>query len=410
MAQQVKRAFKYRFYPTSEQAAELSRTFGCVRLVYNKALDERTEAWYGEQRRISYAQSSAALTQWKKTPEFAFLAEVSCVPLQQALRHLQTAFVNFFAKRAAYPRFKSRKRSRASAEYTRSAFTWRDGHLKPAKMDAPLDIRWSRPLPGGAEPSTVTVSRDSAGRWFVSLLCQDSIICAPATSAAVGADAGITSLVTLSTGEKIINPWHERRDRARLASAQRNLARKAKGSANWDKARRKVARVHARIADRRRDFLHKLSTRLVRENQTVVIEDLAVGNLLKNRTLARAISDAAWAQLRSMLEYKCAWYGRELIVIDRWFPSSKLCGTCGTVRAKLPLNVREWTCDCGAEHDRDVNAACNILAAGLAASACGDGVRPQRNTSRTRRSSAKQETQRATAGAPCLLSGEEVNL
>ncbi|WP_317440894.1 RNA-guided endonuclease TnpB family protein [Streptomyces collinus] len=402
MARQVKRAFRYRCYPTGEQAAELSRTFGCVRLVYNKALEERTRAWYGEQRRLSYVQSSAALTEWKKTEELAFLTEVSSVPLQQALRHLQTAFGNFFAKRAKYPRFKSKKKARASAEYSRSAFTWREGKLTLAKMAEPLDIRWSRPLPEGVEPTTVTVSRDAAGRWFVSLLCEDTITPAPATTAAVGIDAGITSLVTLSTGEKITNPEHERRDRARLARAQRELSRKVKGSANRGKARVRVARIHAGIADRRRDFLHKLSTRLVRENQTVVIEDLTVRNLLKNHSLARAISDASWTELRSMLEYKCAWYGRELVVIDRFFPSSKLCGNCGTVRGKLPLNVREWTCDCGAVHDRDVNAARNTLAAGLAASACGDGVRPQRESSRTGRSSVKQEPQRATAGIPRL--------
>ncbi|MDH6222479.1 RNA-guided endonuclease InsQ/TnpB family protein [Streptomyces pseudovenezuelae] len=377
MARQVKRAFKYRFYPTGEQAAELSRTFGCVRLVYNKALEERTRAWYGEQRRISYVQSSAALTEWKKTGELAFLTEVSSVPLQQALRHLQTAFGNFFAQRAQYPRFKSRKKSRASAEYTRSAFTWREGRLTLAKMAGPLDIRWSRPLPQGQEPTTATVSRDAAGRWFVSLLCEDCITPAPATKNVVGIDAGITSLVTLSTGEKVTNPRHERRDRARLARAQRELSRKAKGSANREKARERVARVHARIADRRRDHLHKLSTRLVRENQTVVIEDLTVRNLLNNHTLARAISDASWRQLRSMLEYKCAWYGRELVVVDRFFPSSKLCGNCGTVAVKMALNVRVWTCDtCGVVHDRDINAARTIKAAGLAVSACGAGVRP----------------------------------
>ena len=402
MTQQVKRAFKYRFYPTDEQAAELSRTFGCVRLVYNKALEERTRAWYGEQRRVSYVQSSAALTEWKKTEELAFLAEVSSVPLQQALRHLQTAFGNFFAKRAKYPRYKSRKKSRASAEYTRSAFKWRDGQLTLAKMAEPLDIRWSRPLPEGTEPTTVTVSRDSAGRWFVSILVEEKIAPLAPVEQSVGVDAGITSLVTLSTGEKVANPKHERRDRARLAKAQRELSRKAKGSANREKTRRKVARIHARIADRRRDFLHKLSTRLVRENQTVVIEDLTVRNLLKNHSLARAISDASWTELRSMLEYKCAWYGRELVVIDRFFPSSKLCGACGTVAAKMPLNVREWTCECGTVHDRDVNAARNILAAGLAASACGDGVRPQRESSRTGPSSVKQEPQRATAGIPRL--------
>ncbi|MFF4546948.1 RNA-guided endonuclease InsQ/TnpB family protein [Streptomyces sp. NPDC001406] len=381
MPQQVKRAFKYRFYPTGEQAAELSRTFGCVRLVYNKALGERTRAWYGEQRRISSVQSSAALTKWQKTEGLAFLTEVSSVPLQ-ALRHLRTAFGNFFARRAKYPRFKSRKKSRASAEYTRSAFKRRDGRLALAKMVEPLDIRWSRPLPQGTEPTTATVSRDSAGRWFVSLLCEDTIAPAPATSAAVGLDAAITSLVTLSTGEKVANPKHERRDRARLARAQRDLSRKAERSANREKARRRVAKIHARITDRRRDVLHKLSTRLVRENQTVVIEDLTVRNLLKNGMLARAISDASWTELRSMPEYKCAWYGRELVVIDRWFPGSKLCGACGTVREKLPLNVRAWTCDCGTVHDRDVNAARNILAAGPAASACGDGVRPQRESSR----------------------------
>ncbi|MEU9401396.1 RNA-guided endonuclease TnpB family protein [Streptomyces sp. NPDC048242] len=402
MVRQVKRAFKYRFYPTDEQAAELSRTFGCVRLVYNKALEERTHAWYAGQRRISYVQSSAALTEWKKAEELGFLAEVSSVPLQQALRHLQTAFGNFFAKRAKYPRFKSKKKSRASAEYTRSGFKFRDGRLTLAKMAEPLDIRWSRRLPEGAEPTTVTVSRDAAGRWFVSLLCEDTITPLPATDAAVGIDAGITSLVTLSTGEKITNPRYERRDRARLARVQRELSRKVKGSNNREKRRRKAAKVHARIADRRRDFLHKLSTRLVRENQTVVIEDLTVHNLLKNHKLARAISDASWTELRSMLEYKCAWYGRELVVIDRWFPSSKLCGACGTITAKMPLNVREWTCDCGAVHDRDVNAAKNILAAGLAVSACGGGVRPQRESSRTGRSSMKQEPQRATAGIPRL--------
>jgi putative transposase len=395
----VKRAFKYRFYPTDAQAAELSRTFGCVRKVYNLALEARTVAWYQRQERVNYNATSAMLTAWKKTEELAYLTEVSSVPLQQCLRHLQGAFTGFFEGRAKYPRFKSRKKSRRSAEYTSSAFRYGDGRLTLAKMRDPLDIVWCRPLPEGAQPSTVTVSQDAAGRWFVSLLCADAIAPAPATTAAVGIDAGITSLVTLSTGEKVTNPRHERHDRSRLAKAQGELSRKAKGSANRDKARRKVAKVHARIADRRRDFLHKLTTRLVRENQTVVIEDLTVRNMVKNHTLARAISDASWTELRSMLEYKCAWYGRELIVVDRWFPSSKLCGACGTIRAKLPLNVREWTCDCGVLHDRDVNAAKNILAAGLAVTACGAGVRPQRSTPGGQ-SAMKQETQRATAGTP----------
>ncbi|KUL59315.1 transposase [Streptomyces violaceusniger] len=377
----VKRAFKYRFYPTDAQAAELSRTFGCVRKVYNLALAARTQAWT-RQERVNYNQTSAMLTAWKKTEELAYLNDVSSVPLQQALRHLQTAFTNFFGKRAKYPRFKSRKKSRKSAEYTTSAFRFRDGKLTLAKMAEPLDIVWSRPLPEGASASTVTVSQDAAGRWYVSMLCEDpSVQPLPATDTAVGVDVGLDHLLTLSTGEKVSNPRHERRDRTRLAKAQRQLARKVKGDgANRAKARRKVARVYARITDRRRDHLHKLTTRLVRENQTIVIEDLAVRNMVKNGSLARAISDAAWSEFRSMLEYKAQWYGREVIAIDRWFPSSRLCSVCGTLRDKMPLNVRTWTCDCGATHDRDVNAAKNILAVGLTASVCGAGVRPQRST------------------------------
>ncbi|MFC9612690.1 RNA-guided endonuclease InsQ/TnpB family protein [Streptomyces sp. NPDC056938] len=389
----VKRAFKYRFYPTDAQAAELSRTFGCVRKVYNLALAARTKAW-ARQERVNYNQSSAMLTAWKKTEELAYLNEVSSVPLQQALRHLQVAFTNFFGKRARYPRFKSRKKSRKSAEYTASAFRFRDGELRLAKMSESLRIVWSRPLPDGASPSTVTVSQDAAGRWFVSLLCDDpGIKHLPTTDAAIGIDAGLDHLLTFSTGEKIANPRHERRDRVALAKAQRRLAKKAKDSVNRAKARRKVAKIHARIADRRRDALHKITTRLVRDNQTFVIEDLTVRNMVKNRKLARAISDAAWSQFRSMLEYKAAWYGREVIAIDRWFPSSKLCSSCGALADEMPLSVRTWTCECGTTHDRDVNAAKNLLAAGRAVAACGAGVRPQRS-SPGGQSAMKQETSR----------------
>ncbi|MBQ0901007.1 RNA-guided endonuclease TnpB family protein [Micromonospora sp. U21] len=368
MGEVAKRAYKYRFYPTPGQADQLNRTFGCVRKVYNLALDVRTRAWAVDRQRSTYVQSSAWLTEWKRTEELVFLNEVSSVPLQQALRHLQAGFAAFWGKRSRYPRFKSKRKSRASAEYTRSAFRWRDGQLTLAKMDAPLTIVWSRPLPDGGEPSTVTVSRDPAGRWFVSLLVEDpTVMPLPPVDTAVGVDAGITSLLTLSTGEKVTNPRHERADRRKLAKAQRTMARKAKDSANQAKARLAVARIHARIADRRRDHLHKLSTRLVRENQTVVIEDLSVRNMLRNHSLARAISDAAWTQLRSMIEYKAAWYGRQVIAVDRWHPSTKTCSACGRINTAMTLGVRAWTCPgCDAVHDRDVNAARNILAAGLA--------------------------------------------
>ncbi|WGD43502.1 RNA-guided endonuclease InsQ/TnpB family protein [Streptomyces cathayae] len=391
----VKRAFKYRFHPTEAQAAELSRTFGCVRKVYNLALTARTEAW-ARQERVNYNATSAMLTAWKKTEELAYLSEVSSVPLQQSLRHLQAAFTHFFGKRSRYPRFKSRKKSRKSAEYTTSGFRFREGTLTLAKMADPLDIVWSRPLPEGATPSTVTVSQDAAGRWFVSLLCEDpGVKPLPAADTAVGVDVGLDHLLTLSTGEKIANPRHERRDRTRLAKAQQNLAKKARGDgANRRKARIRVAKIYARITDRRRDSLHKLTTRLVRENQTLVIEDLTVRNMVKNHTLARAISDASWSEFRSMLEYKATWYGREVIAVDRFFPSSKLCSSCGTLQKKMPLSVRTWTCDgCGTVHDRDVNAAENLLAAGLAVSVCGAGVRPQRRTPGGR-SATKQKTPR----------------
>jgi putative transposase len=375
----VKRAYKYRFYPTAQQADLLNRTFGCVRYVYNRALAERSRAWTHQQRRVTFAETCRMLTAWKADPETAWLYEVSNVALQQGLQHLQQAFVNFWARRAKYPSFKSKRKSRASATFTTSGFRYRDGQVWLAKMTEPLNIRWSRPLPGGVEPSTATVSRDAAGRWHISILCEDTVRDGPATGAVVGIDVGITSLVTLSTGEKVANPRHERRDRARLAVAQRRLSRKVKGSANRQKAKLKVARAHTRIADRRRDFLHKLSTRIIRENQTVIIEDLPVRNMVRNHSLARAISDASWAELRAMLEYKAGWYGRTVIAVDRFYPSSKTCSACGHLAASLPLSVREWACvSCGTAHDRDVNAAKVLLAAGLAVAACGDGVRPAR--------------------------------
>jgi putative transposase len=375
----VKRAYRYRFYPTPEQAEQLSRTFGCVRYVYNRALAERHRAWFSEQRRVTHAETDRMLTGWKRDPDTVWLAEPSKGPLQATLRHLQTAYVNFWQKRAGYPTFKRKGKTTDSATYFRNCFTFRDGQLTLAKQDAPLAIIWSRPLPEDAVPSQVTVSRNPRGQHHVSILVECPVSDLPAAGARVGVDAGITALLTLSTGEKISNPRHEHRDRERLARAQRDLSRKAKGSRNRAKARAKVAKVHGRIADRRRDHLHKVSTRIIRENQTVVIEDLAVRNMVRNHSLARAISDASWSELRRMLEYKAGWYGREVIAIDRWYPSSKTCSSCGTLVKSLPLNIREWACRCGAVHDRDVNAAKNVLAAGLAVSACGDGVRPPRS-------------------------------
>lgn len=375
------KAFSYRFYPTPEQESLLRRTMGCTRLVYNRALAVRTEAWYTELKRVGYAETSSMLTEWKKTQELDFLNDVSCVPLQQCLRHLQTSYSNFFDGRAKYPNFK-KKRNGGSAEFTKSAFKFKDGQVYLAKCTQALPIRWSRTLPSGATPSTITVKLSPSGRWSVSLLVDVEIEKLPHGDNQIGIDLGITSLLALSTGEKIANPKGFKAKYRKLKRAQKALSRKQKGSNNRHKAILKVARVHQSIADARIDNLHKLTTRLVRENQTIAVEDLAVKNLVKNRKLALAISDASWGELVRQLEYKCDWYGRTLIKIDRWFPSSKRCFECGHIVEKLPLNIREWDCPkCGTHHDRDINAAKNILAAGLAVSVCGATVRPEQSKS-----------------------------
>jgi putative transposase len=377
----TQKAFKYRFYPTLEQETLLRRTMGCTRLVYNRALAARTEAWYGEKKRIGYVESSAMLTQWKKQDDLDFLNEVSCVPLQQGLRHLQTAFSNFFAGRAKYPTFK-KKRNGGSAEFTKSAFKWSGGQGYLAKCVEPLAIRWSRELPKGTIPSTITLKLSPAGRWTVSLLVDVKIETLLESPNQIGIDLGVTSLIALSNGEKIANPKGFKAKRAKLKRVQKALSRKQKGSSNRHKARLKVAKVHQEISDARKDFLHKLTTRLVRENQTIAVEDLIVKNMVKNRKLALSISDASWGELVRQLEYKCDWYGRNFVKIDRWFPSSKRCGSCGHIVEKLSLNIREWDCpNCGVHHDRDLNAAHNILAAGLAVKVCGANVRPDRHKS-----------------------------
>ncbi|GHO65129.1 transposase [Ktedonobacter sp. SOSP1-52] len=371
-----KRAYKYRFYPSDEQKQIFARTFVCVRFVYNWALRKKTDAFYNDNQRLYYKDLSALLPDLKKQKEYSWLSEVASVPLQQSLRNLDRAFINFFEGRAEYPTFK-KKSNRQSATYAGTAFTWRNGALTLAKMSEPLDIRWSRPLPDDVTPSSVTITKDCADRYFISILAEDEIEHLPSNENALGADLGLKSFVVLSTGEIVGNPKFFHKDEKKLAKAQRHHARKKKGSKNRDKARLKVARLHARIADRRRDFLHKLSTRLIRENQTICVESLAVKNMVKNEKLAKAISDVGWSEFVSQLEYKADWYGRTLVKIDRWYPSSKRCFECGHLLDALTLDVREWTCpECGAHHDRDINAANNILAVGLTVHACGESIRP----------------------------------
>jgi len=374
-----KRAYKYRVYPTDEQKHVLARTFGCARFVYNWALRQKTDAFYQEQQRLSYKDLSEALTLLKQQDDYAWLSEVSSVPLQQALRHLEKAFLHFFEGRATYPTFK-KKRNRQSVTYTSNAFKWNGTSLTLAKMTDPLDIRWSRPLPDGATPSSVTVTKDGADRYFVSLLIDEDIKQLEPVEQSIGVDLGLKEFVILSTGETVGNPKFFHKDEKKLAKAQRRHARARKGSKNRAKARVKVAKIHARVADRRRDFLHQLSTRLIRENQTICVETLAVKNMVKNHHLAKAISDVGWSEFVSLLSYKAAWYGRNLVKIDKWYPSSKRCFDCGHLLDSLTLDVREWTCpECRIVHDRDLNAAKNIHAVGLTVfEACGEAVRPGR--------------------------------
>ncbi len=372
----TKRAYLYRFYPTKEQAHQLACTFGCCRFVYNWALKLRKSAYFEGGKNYTHNKLSQALTALKKEEGTAWLTRVSSVPLQQALRHLDTAFTNFFEGWAEYP-VKKKKHGVQSATYTSNAFTWDGKVLTLAKQQEPLDIHWSRPLPKGAKPSSVTITKDKAGRYFVSILVEEDIKPLAPTSKTVGIDLGLKSFLITSDGETIANPKYYVRDEKKLAKAQRRHTKKRKGSKNREKARKKVATLHARIADTRRDFQHQTSTRLIRENQVICLETLAVKNMLKNHKLAKAISDVGWAEFVRQMEYKAVWYGRTIIKIDRWYPSSKTCSACGYVLADLPLDVREWTCPaCGVWHERDHNAAKNVLAEGLSVSACGGSVRP----------------------------------
>ena len=402
----MRTAYKCRAYPDPDQAAMLARTFGCVRVVWNRTLAARHARWAAEQRGTSYRETDAALTAMKRLPELAWLNDVSSVPLQQTLRHQHNAFRAFFAGRARYPRYKSRN-GRQVAHYTRSAFGYRDGELTLAKTTSPLRYVWSWPDdPATLAPTTVTVSRDPDGRWYVSFAVDVADPAPlPASGLAVGIDLGIADFATLSSGEKIAHPRTLARRERNLARYQRRMALKVKGSANRAKAKAKVARAHRKVRASRADFLHRVSTRLVRDHGMIAVEDLNVRGMVRNRHLAKAIADSGWGTFRAMLAYKAEQAGRRLVVIGRFYPSSKTCSACWHLPAALSLRTRTWQCpSCGTLHDRDVNAAKNILAAGRAVAACGGDV--SHAGSPRVQSPVKQEPQRVTAGIP-VLQGRE---
>ena len=372
------KAYKYRFYPTREQEELLLRTFGCTRFVYNKALEIRKKSWEENNTNVSFADTCRMLTGWKKLEEFSFLKEVSNVALQQALRHLQVAYENFFRKTAGYPQFKNR-RSKQSITLVGDSFRIKGKKVKLAKMREPLNIRWSKRLPKNTKPTSVTVSVDRARRWHLVFLVEEEIKKLPKNDSAIGIDLGVKDFAVTSDGKKYDAPKPSRREQAQLRRAQKELARRKKSSRNREKSRQKLAKLHVKVADRRRDFNHKLSTKIISENQVIIVEDLNIKGMMKKggaykKGLNRAIANSAWREFVNMLEYKAKWYGRTLIKVDRWLPSTQLCSNCNArTGPKGDLSVRTWTCEnCGAKHDRDVNAARNILAAGLAVTACGD--------------------------------------
>lgn len=383
------RLYRFRFYPTEEQAQQLERTFGACRWVYNEGLALRSDAWERHRVRVGFAETCRALTGWKRAEETAWLREVSSTVLQQSLRHLDQAYSRFFTSGARHPQRKRKGRSRDTAVYVRTGFRWVEDPERPgtglitlAKQSQPLDVRWSRALPAGVVPVRLSVTRDRADRYFVSALVEERVAPLPAVVVpgtrepkAVGVDFGLASLVTLDDGTKSDHPRLLKRYAEKLAGYQRELHRKARGSRNRQKVRQRIARLYALISDVRKDMLDQLTTRLVRENQVLVVEDLSIASLLRGAhgtgrrrkaRLNRMIADAAWAALLRKLRYKCAWYGRTLVIVDRFFPSTRRCSACRAQGPKMAVTVRQWTCAaCGAAHDRDVNAAVNLREEGL---------------------------------------------
>ncbi|MFD4457153.1 RNA-guided endonuclease InsQ/TnpB family protein [Nocardia sp. NPDC058480] len=375
--------YNFRVYPTVGQQRSLAQAFGCSRVVFNDALAIRQQA-FREGRRVSDAELSKLLTESKKTPQRLWLAEVSAVVLQQALADLNTAYRNFFGSvtgarkggKVAPPRFRSRKDNRQAIRFTKNArFAVTAGRKLRLPKIGDVAVRWSRDLP--SDPSSVTLVKDAAGRYFASFVVEVDEQPLPVSDSEVGIDLGLTTFAVLSNGKTIDNPRFLRRAERKLGKAQRMLSRKEKGGKNRAKARVEVARAHARVADTRRDWAHKQSTMIIRDNQAVFVEDLCVKGLARTR-LAKSVHDAGWGMFTRMLEEKAARYGRVFSKVDRFFPSSQLCSVCGVVSGKKPLHVREWMCVCGTVHDRDLNAAMNIHAAGRAEwlNACGGTVSP----------------------------------
>ena len=423
MAVSANSAVRVRLYPTPELEQYLNRLFAGTRKVWNVSLGLRSAAWKDHGQSMTGVDVSRLLPEWKTSEELGWLADLPAVPLQQVLRNQDQAFKNFFDSHSGkrkgplvrYPRFKTRNH-RQSARFTKGAFRVLDnGRLVLAKAPEALVARWSTPIPAHNTVTSVTVSKDPAGRFFASLQIETAFAPLPVTGQSVGVDLGVKTLAVTSDGQEFGNPKHLRRREWRLARYQRVMARRKPkpgqvASRNYRKAQRRVAGQHVKVADARRDYLHKTTTELIRRYDVIVLEDLNVSGMVKNHCLAKAISDASFGEFRRQIEYKAAWYGRRVVIINRFHPSSRLCSDCGWKNSQLKLSDREWVClDCGTLHDRDLNAAKNILAAGQAVirreldEACGEVVRPKTSVRlkprKGRQTSVKQEPTEKAANA-----------
>ncbi|MCC3412991.1 MULTISPECIES: IS200/IS605 family element RNA-guided endonuclease TnpB [unclassified Microcoleus] len=389
------KAFKYRIYPTSEQSVLLAKSFGCTRWFYNYALNLTSETYKQTGKGLSRNEIIKLLPSLKK--EYEWLAEAPSQVLQQAALNLSSAFLNFFEGRAKYPNFK-KKQNRQSIRFPQGC-ELKDDTLKLPKIG---DVRCKVSRQPEGTLKSVTVSVNPSGEYLAACL-YDNGKDLPEKSTegkAIGIDVGLTHYAVTSDGTKHGNPKYYRKYEKKLAKRQKQLSHKLKGSGNRNKARVKVAKVHAKIVRCREDFLHKLSRKLVDENQVIVVENLAVGNMVKNHKLAKSISDAGWGQFCTMLKYKAQWAGKTYVEVDRFYPSSKTCNKCLSRVDSLSLDVRSWQCPkCGENHDRDINAAKNILYEGLriltaghTVTASGGRVRPSKGTAFTRHLPVNEES------------------
>ncbi len=358
----ILRAYKYRLYPNKQQEVLLLKHFGCARWIYNYALDKKIKAYKQDKKNLSRYEIQKDLPLLKKNPDTVWLKEVNSQSLQATLEHLDNAYRKFFKEKTGFPRFKSKHDNRQSFHIPQNTVVdWKTSKVSIPKID---DIKMVVDRKAVGEIRSSTISRTPAGKYFISILV-DSGVKEPKKpkvklQTSVGVDLGVKDFAVLSNGEKIENPKHLKKHLRRLKMLQKRVSKKVKGSNNRKKANSKVALQHEKITNSRKDFLHKLSTKLIRENQTVCLEDLNTKGMMKNHCLAQSIGDAGWGMFGSMLQYKARWYGRNILTIGRFDPSSKMCSKCGRINAALTLKDRSWTCVCGAVHDRDCNAAINI--------------------------------------------------